>query len=158
MPTPASPSESGNALIELALTLPLFVLLIAGGAEIANIAWASVQINNAARAGVAFGSASRANSADTTHIQQAAQNEAPKYITTLSQVTPSQVCYCVDSGTPGTADPGCTNTNLTSCPSPNVIQVAVQVNASAVVTPIVHYPGMPASYTLHARATMAVVQ
>ena len=44
-----SASESGNALIELAFSLPLFLILILGTAEIANLAWASVQINNADR-------------------------------------------------------------------------------------------------------------
>jgi Flp pilus assembly protein TadG len=152
-----SSSESGQGTMELALSLPLFVLLVLGGAEIANLAWASTQINNAARAGAAFGSLSRANAVDTTHIGIAAQNEAPKYITApATQVTSTQICYCVTDGTPAALT--CDTTALSNCASPSVIQVAVQVNTQASVAPLIHYPGLPATYTVRAQATMGVVQ
>jgi len=150
-------AESGNALVELAITLPLFALLILGAAEIANLAWASVEVNNAARAGAAYGSISRANAANIPNIELAAQNEAPK-LTLAFPNPPTQVCYCVTSGTPGSPDVGCTTTNLTSCTSPSIIQVAVQVNTQAAVSPLVHYPGLPATYTVRAQATMGVLQ
>jgi Flp pilus assembly protein TadG len=149
-------SESGNALIELAFSLPLYLLLILGTAEIANLAWSSVQINNAARAAAAYASLSRTNAADIADIQTAAQNEAPKLAITFP-TPPTQLCRCV--GTDGTPSPiACDSNALTNCPSPSTIQVAVQVNAQADVTPIVHYPGLPATYTVHAQATMGVAQ
>jgi len=152
-------SESGTALIELAVSIPIFIVLILGTAEIANLAWSSVQINNAARAGASFGSLSRANSADLTHIQAAAQNEAPKFITDpATQVTSTQVCYCVTAGVPGAADKGCTSTTLFTCAAPSIIQIAVQVNVQAPVTTVIHYPGLPASYTVRSQATMGVEQ
>lgn len=157
-PSIAKTSESGQGTLELALSLPLFALLVLGSAEIANLAWASVQINNAARAGAAYGSLNRANAANTSAIGRAAQNEAPTYITSPStQVTSTQVCYCI-SGNSTTTDPGCTSTTLTSCPSPDLIQVAVQVNVSAPVSPLIHYAGLPASYTVQSQATLGVVQ
>ncbi len=145
-------SESGQGTVELALSLPLFALLIVGSAEIANLAWASVQVNNAARAGVAFASLSHANAASPTQIQAAAQNEAPKLITALSQVTAAQTCSCVapDGSLPGI---DCSN-----CAAPNDIQVTVQVSVHAPVTTLVHYPGLPATYTVSAQASMGVVQ
>ena len=152
-------SESGNALVELAITLPLFVLLILGAGEIANLAWASVEINNAARAGAAYGSVSRANSAPSNlgNIQLAAQNEAPKLITSLSQVTSTQLCTCV--GASASSSPiTCDQNALTSCPPPSIIQVAVQVNTQAAVSPLIHYPGLPGTYTVRAQATMRVLQ
>lgn len=151
--TPES-SESGQGALELALSLPLFVLLILGSAEIGNFAWSSVEVNNAARAGAAYASLSRANAASLANIQTAAQNEAPNL--TIS-TTSTQVCSCISSGG-ATTDPGCTTTNLTNCPSPDVIQVSVQVNTTATVTTLIHYPGLPASYTLHAQATVGVEQ
>jgi len=151
-------SESGQATLELALSLPLFALLILGTAEIANLAWNSVQVNNAARAGAAYASLSRANAASTSEIQIAAQNEAPKIITSpTTQVSSTQICYCI-SGSTTTTDSGCTNTTLTTCPSPDIIQVAVRVNVNAPVTPLVRYAGLPASYTIHAQATLGVEQ
>jgi hypothetical protein len=36
--------------------------------------------------------------------------------------------------------------------------MAVQVNVQAPVTTFVHYPGLPASYTVNAQATVGVEQ
>ena len=96
-----SSQESGTGMVELAFCLPIFLLLILGAAEISNLAWASVQINNAAHAGAAYGSRSRTNATDTDDIQIAAQNEAPKFITDHpSQVTSTQACSCVGTMAP----------------------------------------------------------
>jgi Flp pilus assembly protein TadG len=150
-------SESGSAMVELAFTLPVFLLLILGTAEIANIGWASVQLNNAVHAGAQFGSQSRANAAQIAFIESATQNEAPR-LTITFPTDPSQTCSCVDpsTGGPATGSTGCET--LVECPSPNVILDNITVTAQAVVTPLVHYPGLPASYTLHASATMGVTK
>lgn len=154
--------ESGQGTIELAFSLPLLLVIMLGGAEIANLAWASVQVNNAARAAAAFASISHINAGNLSGIQTAAYNEAPKFITAPStQVTSTQVCTCVSSaGVAGTPDPGCTNTTTQSgsCPSPSTIDVAVQINISVPVTTLVQYPGLPASYTVSSQATVGEEQ
>lgn len=154
--------ESGSAVVELAFSLPIFVLLILATAEIANIAWSSVQINNAAHAAAQFGSISRANAADTTDQGTAAQNEAPRFITSpATQVTSSQFCSCVTPSTGAETTPvACTSTFITDtgCTSPSVVLASVHVTVQAAVTPIFHYPGLPASYTMHAQALMGIVQ
>ena len=157
LPRELSACESGNALIELAASLPLYLVLILGTAEIANLAWSSVQVNNAARAAVAYASSSRANAADVTHIQQAAQNEAPK-LTITFPTPPAQVCYCAPNDGSAPAQITCDQNALSNCPSPGVIQMATQVNVQAAVTPFVHYPGLPSTYTVNAQATMWVGQ
>ena len=145
-------AESGQSLIEVAITLPLFLLLILGTAEMANIAWAAIQISNAARAGAQYGSQSHANAADTSGIQSAAKNDAPN-ITNMT-VTSSQPCKCISSSGTDTGN-ACT---LTACPSPDVIMPYVQVNTQAAITPFMHYTGLPVSYTLHGQALMGVVK
>ena len=149
--------ESGQSIVELAFSLPLFLLLILGGAEIANLAWASVQVNNAARAAAAFASVSRTNAANLPAIQLAAQNEAPTLAITTHSI---QVCTCVsNTGVPRTPDPGCADTNTeTTCPTPSVIDAAVQINVTAPVRTLVHYPGLPATYTVNAQATVGEEQ
>ena len=149
-------SESGQSMLELAICLPVFALLILGAAEIANIAWASVQLNNAAHAGAQFGSHSRGFAADTADIEAAAQAEAPR-LTITFPTAPAQTCSCIDTST-GAAAVGATGcTTLVQCPSPWVIMDSITVTTQAVVRPLIHYPGLPASYTLHAQATMGVV-
>jgi Flp pilus assembly protein TadG len=144
-------------MLELAVCLPVFALIILGTAEIANIAWASIQLNNAAHAGAQFGSHSRGFAADITDIKTATQAEAPK-LTITFPTDPAQTCSCID---PSTGAPATTNTTgcqtLIECPSPYVIMDSITVTTQAVVTPLIHYPLLPASYTLHAQATMGVV-
>jgi Flp pilus assembly protein TadG len=150
-------SESGQSMLELAVCLPIFALLILGTAEIANIAWASIQLNNAAHAGAQFGSHSRGFASQIGDIETAAQNEAPK-LTITFPTDPSQTCSCIDPSTGAPATSGTTGCQtLVECPSPYIIMDAITVTTQAVVRPLVHYPGLPASYTLNATATMGVV-
>jgi|SRR5215472_17627321 len=153
---PMTDSECGQSMLELAVCLPLFLLLILGSAEIANIAWSAVQLHNAARAGVQFASLSRSNAANTSAIETAAQNEAPK-LTLTFPTAPSQACSCIDpaTGTTGANSTGCQTT--VECPSPYIIFDTVTVSVQAAVTPLIHYPGLPTIYTLNDTATMGVV-
>lgn len=150
-------SQSGQGMLELALCLPVFALIILGAAEIANIAWASVQLNNAAHAGAQFGSQSRANAADVTDIEQASKNESPR-LTLAFPTAPAQACSCIDpsTGNTGVGSTGCQT--LVECPSPFIIFDNVTVNTQAVVPTLIHYPGLPSSYTLNATATMGVIK
>jgi Flp pilus assembly protein TadG len=141
-------------MLEVALCLPLFFILILGTAEIASVAWSAIQVQNAARAGAQFGSQSRAAAADATDISTAAKNDAPKL--TRMTVTSSQTCKCINTSSGATAGTGCTL--ISQCPSPFVIMDYVQVNTSSAVTPLVHLPGLPASYTLTGQAILGVVK
>jgi Flp pilus assembly protein TadG len=149
--------DSGQSLIELALCMPLFLVILLGSVEMANIGWAAIQVNNAARAGAQFGSQSAINAAEsdptTGGIAIAAKADAPN-LTTMT-VTSSQPCQCVSPTTGNATGAACT---LAACLSPNVIMDSVQVNTSAVIKPVFHYPGLPASYTITGQATLGVVQ
>lgn len=147
--------ESGSSIVELAVTLPIFLLLILGTAEIANIAWASIQLNNAAHAGAQYASVTK-DTGDTTDIQTAAQNEAPS-LTITFPTAPALTCSCVNSSS-GTVTAYSCSTVQANCPSPNSILSSIQVTTQAVVQPLIHYPGLPASYTLQGQATMGIAQ
>jgi Flp pilus assembly protein TadG len=144
--------SSGQSIVELALCIPLFLLLMVGTAEIASIAWDAIQVQNAARAGAQFGSQSRAVAADSVDIATAAKNDAPRL--TSMTVTSNTTCQCIDTTSGGTAGSGCAT--LTQCPPPYLITAQVQVNTSATVAPMLHYPGLPASFTLKGQAVMGV--
>jgi Flp pilus assembly protein TadG len=155
-------AESGQGALELALSLPVFLILILATVEIANIAWASVQVKNAAHAAVQFGSQSHANAstsaANILNIEQAAKNDVPASL--ASKMTfptaPAQSCACVDSTGNATAS-DCSTINTTNCAAPDVIADTLQVTVQAVITPIVHYPGLPATYTLQSTANSPVI-
>lgn len=140
--------ESGQALIELALVLPIFVLLLIGAVELARLAYASIEVSNAARAGIQYGAQNHNTAIDISGIKQAAINDGSN-IATL-QATAVNFCICSD-GTSIT----CANASI-NCTAR--ILDYVQVNTSAVVDPLFHCPGLPKTFTLVGRATMRVEQ
>jgi Flp pilus assembly protein TadG len=141
---------AGQSLVEFALTMPLFILILVGTAELARFAWAAIEVASAARAGAQYGAQSHIKSADGPGIQAAAASDA----TDLSGLTAtsSQSCTC---STAPTTTIACT---LTACPSPAKLLVFVQVNTSANVTPLINYPGLPTPFTVTGQAIMEVGQ
>ena len=142
--------DYGGALVELALMIPIFILLLVGGAEFGRLEYFSVEVADAARAGAVYGAQSAATASNTSEIQSEAANDAPDLaiIATLT-VTPTTVCDC-SNGTSIT----CANT--TACVRPARVVKYVQVNTSAPVNTILHYPGLPSTYTLQGQAIMRI--
>jgi Flp pilus assembly protein TadG len=142
--------DAGQAFVELALVLPIFLLLLVGAAELGRIAYASIEVSNAARAGAAYGAQSHITASDIGGIQLAATQDAPN-ITSMT-ATATQSCLCSD----GTA-PTCANAG-TTCVTPIRIIEYVQVNTTAPVNTLFHLPGIPNSITLTGQAIMRVEQ
>lgn len=148
----------GSALVELALVLPLFLLLVVGAGEFGRMEYFSIEAANAARAGASYaaqGTAFAANS-NLSAIQAAADNDAPNLtgVTTLT-VTSNTVCQCDNAGvftTVGTTAAAC---GSPSCPSGRVINY-VQVNTSAPVSSIFSLRGFPSSITVQGQAIMRI--
>jgi Flp pilus assembly protein TadG len=145
-------NDMGQAFVELALILPIFILLLVGAAEVGRIAYASIEVSNAARAGVAYGAQNQATASDFAGIQQAAQNDVAPILTSMA--TPVVVLSCSCSN--GTAIT-CANAG-TSCVSPARTIESVQVNTSAVIDTVFHLPAIPNSITLRGQAIMRVGQ
>src|SRR5260370_3223661 len=133
--------EAGGALVEPALTLPMLVVLVLGAAEFARVAYASIEVANAARAAVSYGAQSITTEVDTTGIQTVAANDAADLsgLTT----TPTTSFICSDN----TASTGAN----TDC-STSQIETILTVNTSASFDPLIHVPGLPTTYTLHGQA------
>jgi Flp pilus assembly protein TadG len=150
--------NNGQAFVELALVLPIFILLLIGGVEIGRLAYASIEVSNAARAGVAFGAQNGTTASDFPNIQLAAQNDAPN-ITSLT-ATPTLTCSCESSagvlGPIGSCDKGVINLN--SCPSPSHIVEYIKVTTTATVNTVFHFPGIPSQVTFNGFALMRLEQ
>jgi Flp pilus assembly protein TadG len=149
----------GSALLELALVVPVFTLLMAGGAAFGRMEYYSIETSNAARAGVAYAAQGTAFSTDNSAIQAAAQNDAPDLtsVATLT-VTSNTVCQCDDAGvftTIGTTASACASA-ASSCLSPSRVINYVQVNTSAPLSTIFKFPGLASSITLQGQAIMRI--
>ncbi len=148
-PTPGKrqrAGESGQALIETAITLALLVVILLGAAELGSIAYAAIQVVNAAKAAVQYGDQNHRSASDVTGMQTAAALEAPA-LTDLNTVV-SHSCICSDGSASTCA--------LTDCPN-SIIEETLQVQTSASFTPFIHLPGLPSTLTLNGQAIQKVL-
>jgi Flp pilus assembly protein TadG len=134
----------GQTVVEVALLLPVLLLLLVGLIEIGRYAYFDILISNAARAGAQYGAQSLIQAADVAGIRTAAQNDGLAAMT----ITTTQQCGCA-AGALG----GCPTGAV--CPQPLVY---VQVTASDRYSSLFRYPGIPRNLTLTSTVTMRVSQ
>jgi Flp pilus assembly protein TadG len=151
--------DNGQAFVELALVLPMLTLLIVGGVELGRLAYADIEVSNAARAAVAYAMQNHSTAAPEAYpaITAAATQDAPE-IHSLVVDPPILTCYCETKLGVTTAFPSCAPgvANTTACASPSVIVEYVQVNTSASIDTVFHLPAIPNSVTLRGTAIMRV--
>ena len=143
-------SDTGQSLVELALMFPIFILLLVGAAEFGRLAYAAIEVSNAARAGASYGSLSHSRAIDFANIELVATTDAAN-LTGVNAVA-TNFCACSTGGTITCS------TALTTCPSPARIIVYVQVTTSASFDPLFHLPGLPTTFALTGQAVMRVEQ
>jgi Flp pilus assembly protein TadG len=141
-------ANRGQALAEFALLIPVMVIILLGAGELARLAYASIEITNAAHAGAEYGAQSYqlARPANYSNIEAAAALDAqniPGFTATAQDV-----CTC-ENGTTVACDSA-----LTTCGSSYIAYL--QVNTSATYAPLFHCPGLPQTYTVTAKAIMRV--
>ena len=143
----------GQSLVEVGLTLPLFAVLLLGGAELARLAYASIEVTNAAKAAVQYGAQSTGTSQDATGMQSAASDETTDLVSSVT-ATPKLSLVCSDGTVPSdSAGPTWSNQDC----STSEIEWVLTVNTSATFDPLIHAPGLPSSYTLHGNAVQQVL-
>jgi Flp pilus assembly protein TadG len=149
-------SDSGAALVELALSLPLLVLLMIGTIDLARVFYMSMELTDGARAGAAYGAFNSANSGNSTAMQTAATNAI-----NITGVTAnaSRACQCADaSGNFSATSPTANNCGAplaTSCPSKHLV-VTVTVTTSKTFTLLSAYPFPISSLAVSRAATLRV--
>jgi Flp pilus assembly protein TadG len=93
-------SDSGQALIETALCMPVLALFLAGVIDLGRLSQFDLMLASGARAGAQYGSQNTTNAADITGMQRAATNDAPTVT-----VTASSYYKCADGAAPPTPPP-----------------------------------------------------
>src|ERR1700687_6240036 len=141
---------SGQSLVELALVLPILLLLLVGTIEIGRFAYYSIVVSNAARAGAQYGAQNLTTAADLAGMQTAANNDA-----NISGLTVTPI---VQRGWTGTAVGLSGACPAALCILPNHPLVYVQVTATRSVSSLFSYPGIPANVTLTSTEKMRVAQ
>lgn len=161
----------GAALVELALTMPLLLLITIGAAELGRIAYFAIEVESSARAGSSFGAVNINNAVQTATIEQAALNDAPNLPSMVATASNQCVCETLDTSTnvpsynPTSGTVSCTNSAVTApnCTTVNTTEAQyvisyVVVSTTATVSTMFHYPGIPSSFTLNGYSETRVLQ
>lgn len=160
--------EAGQALIELAVSLPLLMVMLLGAAEMARLAYMAIEVSEAAKGAAQYGAQNAAYSQDLSGITLAAQKDAP-YVygnctsfsaTAVHQTTGGRVqlpCACVTNGvqSPATATIAACST---ACASGSYPVTVLQISTSASCDPLTHGIGLAGgSITLRGSAVQVVL-
>jgi Flp pilus assembly protein TadG len=148
-------SQAGQTLLELALLLPIFLLLALGVIEFGRYAYIGILVGNAARAGAAYGMQSLPQSVDTTGITTAAGNDFTNNGQSLTNLAVSSTVACGCDGSGTVAAASCTGVGAGSCAAGHWV-VVLSVTASGTFSSLFNYPGIPASITVSRTSTMRV--
>lgn len=146
--------DDAQSLIEVAVSLPLLMLLMLGAVEFGQAAYAAIEVTNAAKAAAAYGSQNAVTAADITGMQLAASSDAANLSGTSNFATTidNTKCACVIGGALGTPTVAACGAGCGGY----IVQV-ITVDTSASYNPLIFAPGLNASFTLHGHAVQEVL-
>ena len=149
----------GVSVTELALVLPLSLVLFIGILDFGRVYYSAIATSHAARAGVQYGAQDNIKSGDFAGMRQAA-SDALGDVSNFT-VTACRYCRCADGtgsctscnagGDGCSTGSGCLGTCSSDAP-----QVFVQVTVDKPFTTLFPYPGLPSTADLNRKATMRV--
>ena len=141
-------SEEASSLVEMAVLLPLLLLLLLGAVDFGRGYYLASEVASAAHAGAEFAVQNADNiSGESTSITNAAKSDAPD-VPGISVAAPVWGCECSD----GTSYSANCATMPTGCSANWVYKVTI--TASATYTPMFAWPGIPSTIALSSSATM----
>lgn len=134
--------DEGASILEVALLLPILLLLLVGAVDYGRGYYAAIEVSSAAEAGALYGTL---NPTDTTGMVSMAKLNA-KDISGMN-ANASYGCICSDGSSFVLS---CTLT--ITCPT-NVVKY-VEVTTSANYTPMLPYPGIGSSLPLSSKVRL----
>jgi Flp pilus assembly protein TadG len=147
--------DAGSSLVEMSLMLAIFgTPMLLGTVETATWVYGSIEVSNAAHTGAMYGMTSSTLANDSDGIIAAAQSDASDFGTNLT-VTPT-VYYACSAAIGGTQYSTQTAATTACTGAGNHPLEFVQVVATAPVTPPIHIPGLPKTFTLNGTSVMEV--
>ncbi|HEY2468850.1 MAG TPA: TadE family protein [Terracidiphilus sp.] len=146
--------EEGSALVELALSLPMLCLMLLGAAEFAKIAYASIEVSNAAHAGAVYAASTVGASTDTPGIGNAATADSGNMGGADAVSVTSVTTSCVCSNTAFT--PTSCSDNSTCSDNNSAMITTVTVTTQATYSPLIRIPGGALKFTLQGQSSQVV--
>lgn len=139
-------------MVELALALPVLILLLLVAADFGRLFYVWIAVNNAARAGAQYGSQTVITAANSAGMILAATTDGANItgLCTSGYPCAATQCTCIT----GTSVPVCSGSAYNCANAPKATYVEVDVQAP--FNTLVSYPGIPSSITVSAKAIMQV--
>ncbi len=137
-------SEEGSALVEFALVLPVFMLLLVGVVDYSLLIQQRMHVTEAAAIGAAYGSVA-GNEHDTAGMRNAALTETP-------ELTVTAIAFWTCSVGSGHVSSGF------ACADGSLPMQWVEVNTSASLKLLLAFPGIAAQQELHGQAVRRVAR
>lgn len=145
-------TDSGQAMVELALTMPILVIMLLAAVQLGIVAYASIEVANSAKAAAQYGAQNPGTSTDTATMQSLAVKEAADYgITLNTPITATRSAGCAKSGTVTAGG------TLTCTSTGGYVVQTLTISTSARVTPKFHLPGLGPSFTVYGSAVQEVL-
>jgi TadE-like protein len=152
--------ESGQALIETALSSLFLMLLLLGAVELGMVAYAAIEVANSAKAAAQYaamngGAWNASGGLDTVGMLNAAQADAGNMVDSITFTTaPSYSCSCTGAGVAVCGPPG----PPTGCTGSHLL-VTIRVQTEAIYRPLIRIPGSGFTrITLKGAAQQAVLE
>jgi Flp pilus assembly protein TadG len=143
-------AESGQALVELAVSISLLFLILLAAVEFGRATYAAIEVSNAAKAAVQYGAMNGGPVGDTAGILNAIQGDSFNLgnTVTISAGYPTVSNACSDGST-YSATTGCTNSHLLR---------TLTVKTETTFQPLIGWQGFPTSFKLYGYAQQLVLQ
>jgi Flp pilus assembly protein TadG len=138
------------------------ITLLLGAVELSRVAYAAIEVSNAARAAAQYGAmnggaflSTDSTGMDSTGMLNAAQGDAGDLGSLVQWASnPTYTCSCSGTGTASCTPPAVP----TGCTTSHII-VTVTVNTKAVYDPLIYLPGITSkTITLYGSAQEEVLQ
>ncbi len=144
--------ELGSALVELAVILPILMLLFVGTIDFGRIFYRSMAVAQAARAGAEYGAYNMAQSTDVAGMRTAGKTAVASDLTLVDgdfAPAPSRTCECANqSGSTFTAPSPSTSCDASDCAAGTHSVVTVNVTVVKSYTTLMNYPRIPRTVTI----------
>lgn len=141
-------------MVEMAVILPLLLIVLLGAVDFARIGYLSVVVSGAANAGARFGAQSVDNASNTSGIRKAAVDDLGTVRAgTPPDVTVERYCACAPGNSRWPCDDAPCPPAIDSSPQPRMF---VRVRVESTFSMLFPYPGLPESTLIAREAEMRV--
>lgn len=143
-PAGNSGAEKGNAIIELAIVVPVLLVLSMGAADFARVFYHIITLTGAADTGASYGALSAVYSGRNSQMTQIAKDDASSISHTATvTATADRYCDCPANPATGPGDASAVDCIVGTCPGYGPPRVYVRTRVQQQFSTFGRYPGIP---------------